>query len=90
MKRDAVLTTASNVAVVRQVPPSVSARSTPWLARTDVQRVVYPALLAVVLLMTGNSATMVAHTTKDAVGFLIQMMSNGAMATIGVTCSNTA
>jgi len=56
MKRDAVLTTASSVAVVQQVPPSVSARSTPWLARTDVQRVVYPALLAVVLLAMWQAA----------------------------------
>ena len=50
MKRDAVLTTASSVAVVQQVSSSVSARSMPWLARTEVQRIVYPALLAVVLL----------------------------------------
>ena len=56
MKRDAVLTTASNIAVVRQVPPSVSARSMPWLARTEVQRVVYPALLAVVLLAMWQAA----------------------------------
>ena len=50
MKRDAVLTTASSVAAVKPVPPAASARSTPWLARTEVQRIVYPALLAVVLL----------------------------------------
>ena len=56
MKRDAVLTTASNVAVVRLVPPSVSARSMPWLARTEVQRIVYPALLAVVLLAMWQAA----------------------------------
>jgi NitT/TauT family transport system permease protein len=46
MKRDAV----STVTVATVAAPSTASRSTPWLARTDVQRIVYPALLAVVLL----------------------------------------
>src|SRR5438552_15795162 len=45
---------------------------------------------SVVFEMIGNSATSDAHTTIDAVGFLIQMMISGAIATIGVTCSSTA
>ncbi|SIK73264.1 Uncharacterised protein [Mycobacteroides abscessus subsp. abscessus] len=43
-----------------------------------------------VLLMMGNTATMVAQKVSASVVFWIQMMISGAMATIGVTCNNTA
>jgi len=44
----------------------------------------------VVLAITGKMATIVAQITSDSVGLCTQMMISGAMATIGVTCSNTA
>ena len=40
--------------------------------------------------MMGNTATIVAQKVSAAVVFWIQMMISGAMATIGVTCNNTA
>jgi NitT/TauT family transport system permease protein len=52
MKRDAALTPQ----MVNALSASVTSRSTPWLARTDVQRVVYPALLAVALLAIWQAA----------------------------------
>ena len=44
----------------------------------------------VVLAMIGNSATTVAHRISAACVFFTRMMTSGAMATIGVTCSITA
>jgi hypothetical protein len=40
--------------------------------------------------MIGNNATTVAHTVKATCVFLTRMMINGAIATMGVTCSRTA
>jgi hypothetical protein len=45
---------------------------------------------SVVLDMIGNNATTVAQTVSATCVFLTRMMINGAIATIGVTCSNTA
>ena len=45
---------------------------------------------SVVLEIIGKRATSVAQITSESVGSFTQMMTSGAMATIGVTCSSTA
>jgi NitT/TauT family transport system permease protein len=56
MKRDAALTSVSTAPVVSPPSANITARNTPWLARTEVQRIVYPAGLAVVLLAIWQAA----------------------------------
>jgi NitT/TauT family transport system permease protein len=59
MKRDAALTSVSTALVVSAPSAANTARNTPWLARTEVQRIVYPAMLAVALLAIWQAAVTV-------------------------------
>jgi NitT/TauT family transport system permease protein len=56
MKRDAALTSVSTAPVVSLPSATITAQNTPWLARTEVQRIVYPAMLAVILLAIWQAA----------------------------------
>jgi NitT/TauT family transport system permease protein len=62
IKRNVASNAASSADAVAPAPassaatPATPATTTPWLARTDVQRVVYPAMLALVLLAVWQAA----------------------------------
>jgi NitT/TauT family transport system permease protein len=56
MKRDAALTSVATTPVVSAPSAASTSRNMPWLARTEVQRIVYPAMLAVVLLAIWQAA----------------------------------